>query len=130
VIVVDASAVADVLLDGGDRGRWAAAALRTEELHAPQLVEYEVIAVIRKWVLLGKASLAKGEQALADLSRLPMQRYPATPFVGRIWALRASVSAYDASYLALAEALSCPLVTTDERLARAHGHDAEILSPA
>lgn len=129
MIVVDASAVADALLDGGDRGRWATAALRAEELHAPQLVEYEVVAVIRKWVLLRKASLAKGEQALAELSRLPMRRYPATPFVGRIWGLRASLSAYDASYVALAEALRCPLVTTDERLARAHGHDAEIRSP-
>lgn len=129
MIVVDASAVADALLDGGDRGRWASAALRTEELHAPQLVEYEVVAVIRKWVLLGKASPAKGEQALVELSRLPMRRYPATPFARRIWGLRASISVYDASYVALAEALSCPLVTTDERLARAHGHEAEIRSP-
>jgi predicted nucleic acid-binding protein len=130
VIVIDASAVADALLDGGDRGRWASDALRGEDLHAPQLVDYEVIAVIRKWALLGNASPAKAAQALGELGRLPMRRYPAGAFVSRIWSLRDSMTAYDASYVALAEALRCPLVTTDGRLSRSHGHQAEIRSPA
>ena len=85
--------------------------------------------MIRKWTLLRKTSPAKAEQALAELGWLPMRRYPAAPFVNRIWALRTSVTAYDAAYVALAEALRCPLVTTDLRLAHAHGHDAEIRSP-
>ena len=85
--------------------------------------------MIRKWTLLRKTSSAKAEQALAELGWLPMRRYPAAPFVNRIWALRTSVTAYDAAYVALAEALRCPLVTTDLRLAHAHGHDAEIRSP-
>lgn len=130
MIVVDASALADALLNAGHRGVWASAKLRGQELHAPQLIDYEVIAVIRKWVLARDTAPTRSEQALGELSRVQMHRYPPDPFIGRIWGLRTSVSAYDASYVALAEALGCPLVTTDARLARAHGHEAEILSPA
>lgn len=69
---------------------------------------------------------ARGEQALEDLADLPLNRYPHDIFLGRIWALRRNLTAYDAAYLALAEALDAPLVTRDAALARAPGHHARV----
>lgn len=57
---------------------------------------------------------------------LPLTRYPHAPFVGRAWALRENITAYDAAYVALAEALDAPLLTTDGRLARSTGHNARM----
>ena len=67
-----------------------------------------------------------GGEALEDLADFPIARYPHQPFLFRIWELRHNVTAYDAAYLALAEALAAPLVTRDAKLASAVGHEAQI----
>lgn len=130
MIVADSSVVVDFLLTGGGRGDWARAELRRGEgLHAPHLLDYETANVTRRKVLRGEISAERGERALGAFRALNVVRYPATPFVARVFALRDSVSSGDAFYIALAEALDCPLVTTDDRLARSHGHDALVRAP-
>lgn len=130
MIVVDAAAVVDVLLDAGDRAGWVREALAVEQdAQAPALVDYEVASALRRHVLNGTVPPARGAAALADLRDFRLVRHPPGPYLARIWALRQSLTSYDASYVALAEALDCPLVTTDIRLSRSQGHDAEIRSP-
>ncbi len=127
MIVVDASAVVDYLLDAGERGRWARAEFEREDvLHAPYLLDYEAASATRRKVLGRQISAERGADALGNLGALRVRRYPAQSFIDRVWALRDSVSSSDAFYIALAEALDCPLVTTDGRLARSHGHDAVV----
>ncbi len=121
MIVVDASVLIVALLDHGVDGDGARARLRGEELVAPELIDLEVCSVLRGLVLGRKLSARRARLALGDLSALPMPRAPHLPLLDRCWALRANVTPYDASYVALAEALACPLVTADLRLARASG---------
>jgi predicted nucleic acid-binding protein len=65
-------------------------------------------------------------EALEDLADFPITRYPHTPLLSRIWELRHNVTAYDAAYLALAEALPAPLITRDAKLAAVAGHRARV----
>lgn len=97
-----------------------------QSLHAPHLLDVEVLYVLRRASLQGNLSSERGREALEDLAALRISRYAHSPFAGRIWELRENVSAYDAAYLALAEALEAPLITRDTRLARAPGAQAEI----
>jgi predicted nucleic acid-binding protein len=128
VIIVDASAVADLLLRTPRGIRVAERLLRSEEetLHAPHLLDIEVVHAIRRYVLAGKLSTERAQHALDDLMTLPLSRYPHTELLSRVWELRSSLTAYDAVYAALAEVLGAQIVTTDGRLSRAHGHDAGI----
>lgn len=127
MIVLDASALADFLLVRGARGEWAGARiLLADSLHAPHLIDVEVASVVRRRALAREISARRGRLALADLADLRLTRYPATPFLERIWELRANLTVYDASYVALAEALEAPLVTTDGRIASAPGHAAVV----
>jgi len=127
VIVVDASAVTDFLLELGPRGEWVAERIGGQDaLHVPHLLDFEVASAIRRVTLSGQATPALGRRALDDLREMPFVRYPAAGLLERVWTLRKSLSAYDASYVALAEALDAPLVTTDGRLARSSGHRAAI----
>jgi predicted nucleic acid-binding protein len=129
VIVLDASAAADYLLDAGTRGEWARAHVAdADSVHAPDLLDYEVVAVIRRRSLARTVPPARAQRALADFVDLGVTRYP--PLLERIWSLHRVLTTYDAAYVALAEALDAPLITTDERLARSHGHDARIETPA
>jgi predicted nucleic acid-binding protein len=117
VIVVDASvAVLGLLSDGAAR-----AVLAAEALHAPHLVDSEVAHVLRRRTAAGALDPRDAWRALDTWQSLGVTRHGATPHLGRIWELRANVSAYDATYVALAEALDCALVTADGRLARAPG---------
>jgi predicted nucleic acid-binding protein len=119
VIVVDASAALDLLLN-----REAARALRErffragETLHAPHLLDVEVLHVIRRYNLTGEMTDDRAEEAIRNHLALPIERYSHELLAGRIWQLRTSLTAYDAAYVALAEVLGAPLVTTDARLAR------------
>lgn len=97
-----------------------------ETLHAPHLIDVEVAQVLRRFVASGQLDAARGLQALRDLSEFPISRYPHDLFLSRIWELRHSVTAYDAVYLALAEALPAPLLTRDRKLANATGHRAKV----
>lgn len=127
MIVVDASAVIDMLLQSEKGKKVAARILDPDEtLHVPHLIEIEVTQVLRRFMLAGELNEARGRDALSDLTDLPLIRYPHTEFLQRVWDMRSSLSAYDAVYVALAEVLDAPLVTTDGKLSRAHGHDVRI----
>ena len=97
-----------------------------ETLHVPHLFDVEVLNVLRRHALRGALSEARARLALRRLSGAALDRYPHGPLVARIWDLRDNLTAYDAAYVALAEALDAPLVTTDDRLARASGHRARV----
>lgn len=127
MIVVDASAVIEVLL-GTPAARRVAERLfaEGETLHAPHLLDVEVAQVLRRYALADALGSERGGEALEDLADFPITRYPHQPFLLRIWELRHNVTAYDAAYLALAEALAAPLVTRDAKLASAAGHSARI----
>ena len=127
MIVIDASALMEVLLATGAGARVRARLFREEEtLHAPHLLDLEIVHVLRRSCLIGEMQPDRAAQALAVLGDLRMVRHPHAPYVPRIWALRHSLTAYDAAYVALAEALDAPLVTRDRRMASAHGHRAKI----
>jgi predicted nucleic acid-binding protein len=90
-----------------------------QSLHAPHLIDVEIAQAVRRLALAGLIDSKRGQEALSDLAAFSLQRYPHEPFLSRIWALRANFSAYDAAYVALAEALGAPLLTCDKRLATA-----------
>lgn len=126
MIVVDSAAVVDALtgVAGTDALR---ARLAAEDLHAPSLLDYEVVSALRGLTLRGHLSPTRAEDLLTDFEDLPLQRWPlADALRRRAFQLRDNVSAYDAAYVALAEALNCTLVTRDGRLARSSGHGAQI----
>lgn len=126
MIVVDSSAVVDVLTGVVGTGELRAH-LAAEDLHAPSLVDFEVVSALRGLTLRGHLSPTRAHDLLIDFQDLPMQRWPsADPLRRRALQLRNSVSAYDAAYVALAEALDCTLVTRDRRLARSSGHGAQV----
>jgi predicted nucleic acid-binding protein len=127
VIVVDASAFAEVLLRMPMASAVEARLFgRGESLHAPHLVDIEVAHVLRRYALMGFITSARGERALEDFSSFPILRYEHEFLLGRIWLLRNNLSAYDATYVALAVVLRAPLVTRDRRLANAAGSRATI----
>ncbi len=89
-------------------------------------MDLEVLHALRRQALLGTLSRKRSSEALTDLGNISFARYPHTPLVGRIWELRENLTAYDAAYVALAEALEAPLVTMDGRLSQAPGVRAAI----
>jgi predicted nucleic acid-binding protein len=127
MIVVDASALLEALLR-------TPAARAVEErlfepqqtLHAPHLLDIEVAQVIRRYAAKGEIDGERGRAALVDLADFPFRRYPHDFLLPRVWDLRNNLTAYDAVYVALAEALDAPLLTRDQRLAAAAGHHARV----
>ena len=89
-----------------------------ETLHAPHLIDLEIAQVLRRYVRSAIISAERGAEALADLVDFPLTRYPHHVLLTRIWQMRHALTAYDAAYLALAEALDAPLLTRDRALAR------------
>ncbi|MGH7023741.1 MAG: type II toxin-antitoxin system VapC family toxin [Caulobacteraceae bacterium] len=125
--MVDASALLEGLLRTAAAPRVDRRLLDAgESLHAPHLIDVEVAQVLRRYVAAGEIDEARGRAALADLVDFPLRRYPHGFLLTRVWELRANVTAYDAVYVALAEALDAPLLTRDRRLAGAAGHHARI----
>ena len=128
MIVVDASAVIEVLLGTSASGPLAARLFADgETLHAPSLLDVEVLQVMRRYERTGTISTVRGAEALEDLTAFSITRYPHQALMSRMWELRHNVTAYDGAYLALAEALAAPLVTRDAKLASAPGHRARIV---
>lgn len=127
MIVVDASALLEIFLRSA-RGEkiWSRLFDADETLHAPHLVDLEVAQVMRRYVSRGEVDADRGRTVVDLMARIPITRYPHDPMLGRIWALRANATAYDAAYLALAEALRAPLVTCDDGLARIPGVQAVV----
>lgn len=127
MIVVDASALLEVLLNT-PAGMSIADRLftKTETLHAPHLLDVEIAQVVRRYALAGEIESTRGLQVLEDLADLPLIRYPHDLAFPRIWELHHNLTAYDAAYLALAEALAAPLLTRDVGLASIRHHSARI----
>lgn len=127
MIVVDASAMLEVLLRTP-----AAAALEArlfgdgETLHAPHLLDVEAAQVLRRYAATGEVEPDRCRTALADLADFPLDRYPHDFLLPRVWDLRGGLTAYDAVYVALAEALDAVLLIRDRGLGAAPGHDARI----
>ncbi len=127
MIVLDASAAVDLLLgrraSGSVRARIASA---RRGLLAPHLIDLEVAQVLRRYEALGALDAARAALALADFAALGLRRHAHDVLVPRIWELRHNATAYDAAYLALAEATGAPLVTTDAKLATVPGSRARV----
>src|SRR5215469_12263603 len=126
MIVVDASIVVELLTNGplADFLRDKLAA-QSESFIAPYLLDVEVISALRKLTAGEQIDPFLSEQCLAALVSLPVQRYAHTPLLSRIWGLRHNFTAYDAAYIALAEATGSVLYTSDKKLCK--GHDARVV---
>lgn len=127
MIVIDASAMIELLL-----GTSCAPAVRSRVLDsgelmlAPHVLDLEIAQALRRYCAAGDLDAARGAEALEDLAAMPIHRVAHDVLLPRIWELRNNVTAYDAAYLALAEASGAPLVTCDRALAGAPGHEARV----
>jgi predicted nucleic acid-binding protein len=126
VIVVDASVLAPALADDDIDGDRARERLRSEQLAAPELIDLEVVSTLRRAARAKRLDERRSAQALTDLAALPLRRVPHLSLLARVWELRDNLSAYDASYVALAEALDTVLLTADGRMKRASGINCEV----
>lgn len=127
MIVLDASAAIEWLLQSPagieiDSRIFSA----SETLHTPHLLDVEVAQVLRRYVRDKAITAQRGQEALDDLNGMPLTRYPHNFLIPRVWELRATLTAYDAVYVALAEALDAPLLTCDRKIASASGHSANV----
>ncbi len=127
MIVIDASAALELLL-ATPAGKSIEARLFAprETLYAPHLIDVEITQVLRRYASSGQVSVRRCGQALDDWLAIRVHRYAHEPLLARVWALRANLTAYDAAYVALAEALDAPLLTRDARIAGAPGHGARV----
>ncbi|MBV8681757.1 MAG: type II toxin-antitoxin system VapC family toxin [Caulobacteraceae bacterium] len=126
MIVADASALVEALL--GSRGGLVTARLfaANEVVLAPHLIDLETTQAIRRILAGGGMDAWRAAQAIADLQQCPLVRHDHTVLLPRIWALRDNLTAYDATYVAIAEAYEAPLVTCDGKLAASPGHRARV----
>jgi predicted nucleic acid-binding protein len=121
VLVVDASVLVTALADDGADGDGARARLRGRRLAAPELIDLEVLSVLRRGHASGALDQRRVDLAITDLLDLPIERARHSQLLLRCWELRHNLTPYDASYVALAEALDAELLTADARLAAALG---------
>jgi predicted nucleic acid-binding protein len=128
VIVVDASAIIEWLIAGA-RGEAVGRALEGQNIQAPAHLDVEVAQVTRRLTRNAVLTPNRGRAMLEILAEAPIRRVPLSPLLPRIWALRASLTAYDAAYVALAEALPAPLLTFDQKIPGAPGHNAQVVVP-
>ena len=128
-VVVDSSLLVAALVDSGDEGRWAEYAIGGDGLAGPELVLSETTNVLRRLEISGEISRFEAAAAHSDLLKLDIVLFPFAPFAERVWALRSNLTSYDAWYVALAEALGCPLLTLDRRLGNANGPTCEVITP-
>ena len=127
MIVLDASALLEFLLQTPLGTRVEARLFSdAEELHAPHLVDVEIVQGLRRLVRTQEVPSGRASEALADLTDLDLHRHAHVDLAGRAWQMRDNISAYDAMYVALAEAIDAPLLTCDGPLANTRGHRAKI----
>lgn len=129
MIVLDASAAVDLLLQIQPNASAVSERLGVagETLHVPALFDAEVVHVLRRYSLRKELPQARAREALEDLEAMRLARYAYLPLLPRIWQLRDNLSAFDAAYVALAEVLEAPLITSDRKLARTRSHRAHIM---
>ena len=120
MIVIDASVLGPLLLDE-EAEQKARARIQGHNLVAPELIDVEVAALLRKRHRAKLLSRKRAAQALADLHDLPVKRISHRALLGRVWELRDNVTAYDAAYVAVAELYDATILTADNRLANASG---------
>lgn len=126
-IIVDASVVVAAFVDDGPDGRACEEVLVADHLMAPHLLPFEVANVIRRSTARGAIDPSEGALALTDINRLPIDLVPFAALSTRVWELRDNLTAYDGSYVALAELVDAQLITLDRRLAAAPGLRCEVL---
>jgi predicted nucleic acid-binding protein len=127
LIVVDASVVVTAISVGGVEGdRSRSRLIEADDLHAPHLLDLEVVSVLRRRSHLGDINDEGVQVALGALHDLRVTRYPHLTLLPRIWELRVNLNPYDAAYVALAEVLRCPLVTGDRRIGGAPGISCKV----
>lgn len=128
-LVIDASVLVAAAVDNGPRGRWAEGLLTRAPLLAPHLLPVEATNVLRRLEAAGKLGRNDAAAAAGDILDLPLELLPFAPFADRVWALRRNLSAYDAWYVAIAEAFDADCATLDRRLARSSGPECGFLLP-
>ena len=127
MIVVDASAMIEFLLQTPLGVRVEARLfVGADEFHAPHLIDVEVVQALRRFVRMGEVRPGRAREAVEDLTGLDIRRHSHVDLLSRAWALRDSLTAYDAMYVALAEAIDAPLVTCDGQIGTAPGHAVRI----
>jgi predicted nucleic acid-binding protein len=127
VIVVDASAIVEVLLNTTTGAALRPHLLRTgESLHVPHLTDVEVLQALRRYSIAKVLDRARASEAFDDYAAMPLNRYPHSILLPRVWELRHNLTAYGAVYIALAEALRATLVTCDQALGSVSGHNATV----
>jgi predicted nucleic acid-binding protein len=127
VLVVDTSAIVAALVESPPADDLFDVLVADGDLHAPHLIDVELLHVLRRLVARGELAHDRATDARTDFSDLVIARYPHAPLADRIWELRDNLTAYDAAFVALSEELGAPLVTCDARLAAAPGHRARVV---
>jgi predicted nucleic acid-binding protein len=126
VLVVDTSAVLAALAGDEPPAGLVARLAGDTDLHAPHLIDTEMLHALRHMTIAGQLSEERAADARTDFAELALTRYPHHPLSDRVWQLRHNLSAYDATFITLAELLDAPLITCDARLASAPGHQAHV----
>ena len=127
--VVDASALVAALIDEGPEGRWARTQIALGTLNIPEIALAEATNTLRRLERAGRLPRPEAFSAQRQLLRLALDTFPFRPFAERIWELRDNLTSYDAWYVAIAEALDCPLLTLDVRLSRSPGPMCAFITP-
>ncbi len=129
MLVVDASVLVAAATGRGDDGTWAESVIGHRGLIAPQVAQVEATQAFRRLELAGVLGRHEATAAAQGAVELAVELLPFEPFASRVWELRHNLSAYDAWYVALAEAFELPLATLDRRLAAAPSPECEFLTP-
>lgn len=126
MIVVDTSAILDALAAREPAPGLVQRLAGDGDLHAPHLIDIEILHALRAMRMREQITVERATDVRSDFGETAIVRYPHEPLSDRVWELRHNLSAYDAAFVALAEALGVPLVTCDGRLASSSGHDAQV----
>jgi predicted nucleic acid-binding protein len=126
VLVADTSAVLEALVAREPTPGLIERLSDDADLHGPHLIDTELLHALRRMTVTGAISDERAADARTDFAELRLVRYPHQPLNDRVWELRENLTAYDATFVALAEALDAPLITCDARLASAPGHTAAV----
>ena len=129
IAVVDASVLVAAFVDSADDGPWSERVIAGGGLVSPELVLVETANILRRHARSGQLSRAEAGLAYGSLLRLKVELFPFMPFAERVWELGENLTSYDAWYVALAEALDCPLITLDRKIGRAAGPTCQIITP-